>query len=437
MLSRQLPFISVGGKNMNSYQEILNDIDSVRIIDVHEHLINDKLRMQRYKDYISLVFSNYTYINAVSAGTTEDDIKLLQGDLPVSQKYEVYSRACQNIKNTTSFRCLDYAFRELYGMSALDQDYEELNRRFCSENKPGFTSRVLKEMKVECAVNDVFDKSMQNTDYDMDPHIFRSAVRCDKYIMINEYLSDIEDEFHVNITSLEELCEVLKNFIKMQKETYHAVSLKIATAYYRSLYFENVDRQTAEAAFEKLLLSRNNGRTVAFQDVKPLSDYITHCIIREAKRHSLPVQIHTGVQDRNVNFLGHADPLKLNNLFALYPDVRFNIFHTGYPFGREAGVLAKMFSNVFVDFSWVHILSSKYAVDLLQEYFELLPANKFCGFGGDFCNIEGAFGHLQFAKNNIASAISGMVDKGMYSLKYGKQLARQILYDNPKAIYHI
>jgi len=80
---------------------------------------------------------------------------------------------------------------------------------------------------------------------------------------------------------------------------------------------------------------------------------------------------------------------------------------------------------------------SGYAVDLMQEYFELIPANKFCGFGGDFCNIEGAFGHLQLAKQNIAAAISEMIDKGWYSLEYGKQLAKQILYDNPKTIYNI
>ena len=83
------------------------------------------------------------------------------------------------------------------------------------------------------------------------------------------------------------------------------------------------------------------------------------------------------------------------------------------------------------------ILSPTYAVKLMQEYLELIPAVKISGFGGDFCNAEGAFGHWQIAGENIAQAIANMIEEGWYSLDYGKQLVKQILYDNPKAIYHL
>ena len=44
---------------------ILENIQSMPVIDVHEHLICDNLRIQKYPDYISLLFSNYVYGNAV------------------------------------------------------------------------------------------------------------------------------------------------------------------------------------------------------------------------------------------------------------------------------------------------------------------------------------------------------------------------------------
>jgi len=58
------------------------------------------------------------------------------------------------------------------------------------------------------------------------------------------------------------------------------------------------------------------------------------------------------------NYLNNANPLHLNNLFESYPQISFNLFHTGYPFGREAGVLAKCFQM----YMWIfhgHIFSER------------------------------------------------------------------------------
>lgn len=422
---------------MKTYNEIKEYIEQLEIIDVHEHLIKDELRIQKYQDYMSLVFSNYVNTNAISAGISQEEIAVIQGNCDIAEKNHIYRKACENIQNTTSYRCMDMAFRHFYGMGVLDSDFRELNDRYCAANKSGFTYQTLKQMKVKWAVNDVFDISMQNTDYEMDKRIFKNSARCDKYIMIHEYLSEVEKEHCVKIESLEELCSVIKKYICMQKNVYHAAALKIAVAYYRSLYFEPVKKEIAEKIFQKIISLRKKGQKVSLDEACPLCDYIVHYIIAAADGMHLPIQIHTGLQDRNVNYLHHSHPLLLNNLFERYPDVTFILFHTGYPYGREAGILAKMFPNVYVDFSWVHAISSIFAIELMKEYFEVIPANKFCGFGGDFCNVEGAFGHLQLAKENLSLAIADLVERGWYSAFYGMHLAKQILYDNPKQIYGI
>ena len=69
----------------------------------------------------------------------------------------------------------------------------------------------------------------------------------------------------------------------------------------------------------------------------------------------------------------------------------------------------KCFPNVFVDFSWVHVLSESYARTMLREYIELIPCNKFSVFGGDFFHREGFYGHLQIALENLAEVMSDLL----------------------------
>ena len=430
---RHAPYII----KMKIIDEMKEYISQLKIIDVHEHLIADEVRIHKFRDYMSLVFSNYTGTSAVSAGVPEKVIDIIQGEGELEEKYPLFISACQKIQNTVSFQCLDIAFRKIYGMSILDENYIELNSRYCEKNKKDFTYGILKQMHVEKAINDVFDFSMQNTNYGMDYRVFESAVRCDKFIMIHEYLTDVEKEFQREIDSLDELCLLIDEYIHMHKTKLHAVAIKIAVAYYRTLHFEAVEKIEAERIFQELSYRIRNGQKMSMKEAKPLSDYMMHFLAATAEKNSLPIQIHTGVQDRNINNLRNSYPMLLNPLFEKYSGVTFNLFHTGFPYGLETGVLAKMFPNVFVDFSWVHILSPTYAVKLMQEYLELIPAVKISGFGGDFCNAEGAFGHWQIAGENIAQAIANMIEEGWYSLDYGKQLVKQILYDNPKAIYHL
>ena len=108
------------------------------------------------------------------------------------------------------------------------------------------------------------------------------------------------------------------------------------------------------------------GDGVSLEEAKPYRDYIVHKILQLAGRYSLLVQIHTGIQEGNTNLLSNSNPLLLNNPFLEYNDVVFDIFHAGYPWFREVGVLAKMFPNVYVDMCWFHAISPHDAREALS-----------------------------------------------------------------------
>ena len=47
------------------------------------------------------------------------------------------------------------------------------------------------------------------------------------------------------------------------------------------------------------------------------------------------MQIHTGIQEGNGNILTNSKPTDLNEIFLEYPNMRFDIFHIGYPYHME------------------------------------------------------------------------------------------------------
>ena len=63
----------------------------------------------------------------------------------------------------------------------------------------------------------------------------------------------------------------------------------------------------------------------------------------------LPLQVHCGFGDADL-FLPRADPALLGPLVERYPDTPFVLLHC-YPFVRQAGWLAHVYGNVFLDVS--------------------------------------------------------------------------------------
>ena len=99
--------------------------------------------------------------------------------------------------------------------------------------------------------------------------------------------------------------------------------------------------------------------------------------------------------------------------------------------------MAKMFPNVFVDFSWVHVLSESYARTMLREYIELIPCNKFSVFGGDFFHREGFYGHLQIALENLAEVMSDLLKDNVLNEKEMNFICNRLLYYNAKDLYRL
>jgi len=56
-------------------------------------------------------------------------------------------------------------------------------------------------------------------------------------------------------------------------------------------------------------------------------------------------------------------------------------------------------------------------------------------FGGDYKYIDGIYGHLMLAKQNVAKALSIKIGEGLFGFDEAKRIARMFFYNNPKKIF--
>jgi predicted TIM-barrel fold metal-dependent hydrolase len=226
--------------------------------------------------------------------------------------------------------------------------------------------------------------------------------------------------------------------------------IKIALAYRRPLYFEKRSYADAEQAFNTIYKTTTFHREIIDVDkgyskmvpdspgtkaLKPMQDYLVHLAISEAEKRELPIQIHTGLHEGNENILTNSDPTHLVNLFMEYKNAKFDIFHGSWPYCGQLGALAKNFHNVYLDMSWMHIISPQKARTALSEWLDEVPVNKILGFGGDYLAVEGSYGHSVIARDNISKVLSEKVDEGDYSIDEAKRYASMMLRDNPMKLF--
>ena len=156
-----------------------------------------------------------------------------------------------------------------------------------------------------------------------------------------------------------------------------------------------------------------------------------------ASEADLAIQFHLGMGAGNWRSLEGASPAPIVDLLNAFRNARFDFSHSGYPYLREGAVLAKTFPNVYLDMSWIHIISpigSRYA---LKEWLRMVPYNKIIGFGDDLQFVETVYGHLKIARQNVAIVLAEMIQDGLISESIALDVAKAIFYDNPSWLYRL
>jgi predicted TIM-barrel fold metal-dependent hydrolase len=413
-------------------QRIRNHIDSMRVVDTHEHLMNPAGIAKSPMCDFTLLLHHYADDDIKSAGMPKAvfDGMLSDTSLTVMQKWNLIKPWWEKSKNTAYNRVVLLTIKELFGIDKLDETTVELlSAKIKEAYKTDWFDKVIEEKcKADFVIVDGNDRSYG------DPAKFRYVQRFGYYgLSSKKDFENLAKQYGIKIQSVDDLTASLeKDFQKAVEKGF--VAVKNGTAYSRSQFYEDVDKETAQKTFVKI---QNSENPLPFDSVKPLSDYMWYRTIELARKYNKPIQIHTGLQAGDGNYIENSNPALLANLFLKYRDVKFILFHGGYPYGGELASLAKNFQNVYIDLCWLYIISPSYSERYLHEWLETVPANKIMAFGGDYHNIENVYGHLLFAKEIVANVLIEKVKDGYFSEEEAIKFADMMLHDNAVNLFKL
>ena len=404
-------------------------IDAIPIVDTHEHIPDESVILNRESSFFDF-FEHYVSSDLVSAGLPRAVLETMRdrsNNLSLKGRWNILAPYWPYVRVTGYGLAMREYMRDLFGVDDVTEDtLLDLCERIRRAHQPGWYRTVLKD---KARIVTALVTRWPGQHVKVDREFFRAVPILDHFATptTRADITALESESGCSIHSLEDLARGMETrLVQFVKDG--IVAIKVFLAYSRTLQFDRVTGVEASRSFTRLFLSEPGFLT--FADRKPMQDHMVRRLLGLAKDHNLPVQVHTGLQEGNGNFLEHSKPTLLTNLFMEFPGVRFDLFHAGYPFTGEVAVLAKGFPNVFADLCWVHAMSPRVAARTLGDWLELIPANKVLAAGGDSNYVEGAYGHCKIARRIAVQVLADKVESGDLSEDEAVWLGQQVLRAN-------
>ncbi|CAG8606218.1 22588_t:CDS:10 [Dentiscutata erythropus] len=205
--------------------------------------------------------------------------------------------------------------------------------------------------------------------------------------------------------------------LKKQLETYakseSVVAFKSIAAYRSGLNIDYVPNAEAAAialgnfitSFESLPDKKGSVRLVN----KVLIDHILNLAIDIAVQHDIPIQFNTGM-----------------------------LYKYSYPYSRQAGYLASVYSNVYVDTGLVFpMISASGQQAILRELLEICPSNKIL-FSTDGHYLPESFyvAAIQ-GREALSKVLLESVENGEFSYEEAIKIVKQIMFENSNTLYKL
>jgi len=218
-----------------------------------------------------------------------------------------------------------------------------------------------------------------------------------------------------------------------------AVAMKFEVAYFRSFVFDDPTREQASAIYDRY----RAGGVPSAAEYKTFQDFVFRFLVTEGGRLHLPVHIHSSAGAGDYFSVSDVNVLNLETVLRdpRYLSTTFVLIHGGYPFYREAILLASM-KNVYLDSSGTDsfFLFPDAFKDVLRTWLTQYPDK--ITFGSDAFPLDeyiGAERIYWFAVHNartaLAAAVAEMIAAREISESKALSFARAYLHDTAASLY--
>lgn len=432
------------------WQKIYHQTCQTRVIDSHSHLLSEseyekcdpKPGLFTLQHYVIRELANLEELHGLRLSSCKTD----------EERWVEYKKFLELAGNVSYFTNHWQTFRDLYGLGNVelnDSNWKEIHQKIQeSSRRPGWYRKLIKNIAgIDLGVRTVPSEDVPST---LTPQVMVTRKEKGQYhvgsVSINDlfrFMKEPPDKENHPISRLGRLADIeIRNSSNLEQavdkfleiiKSEGAVAIKASHAYSRSLFHQQVTAQTATNIIEKLLSSNQKPNRA---ELTQLEDFIFWQFCEKCGDHNLVFQIHTGLQG-NWSNLPYSDPRKLLNVISTFRKTKFDLFHAGYPFTIELGVMAKHYPNIWANMAWMYIITMEGSRRTLDEWIDLVPGHRIIGFGSDLGWPELVVGHLTMARMCIADVLTKKVMMDMLTEQRAMILVRQMLRDNAIALYSI
>ncbi|MBV9315258.1 MAG: amidohydrolase family protein [Pseudonocardia sp.] len=220
----------------------------------------------------------------------------------------------------------------------------------------------------------------------------------------------------------------------LRAEAEGAVGLKTVVAYRTGLALPEAPPTTADVVRAAGQWLRRRGRRI---DDPVLGGWLVHLGVRLSAELGLPLQVHTGFGDPDVR-LPRANPALLSDLLATTErtGARFMLLHC-WPYQRDAGYLAHVFSHVFVDVGLAVPYVGVRAREVLAELLELAPFRSVCFSSDGYGLAELHFLGALLWRRALAQLLDEWIAEDALTAADAERLSAAMAFHNAARAYSI
>ena len=426
-----------------SYDELRAYVETVHIIDCHDHSDDHEVS---YPDALNAVTSGY-FGSDIQSASSDREIELIRdASRPLEERWPVFERAWKRACHTGYAQVTKRVMKRFYGEEAMTLDaLKRMNEKLINITEPAAFEEILEEAGIAARIENAHPDAQEVLDgtYTMSPR-GRIVIPLPDYHAVRHSgeVQDLVRPLGRHVTSLGEYLEACREIFEGYKR-FGAAAFKDQSAYSRSLAYGNPGWAEAESVFNWMMADPRRrlsypdaGGGVA--DARPLDDFLFHEFMRMARDMDLPVQIHTGHMAGIRNDIAKTNAVRLTSVIELHREVRFDLFHANWPYGGDWLFLAKNYPNVTLDFCWANIIDPIYCQRLFKQVISAVPHGKVHGYGSDFGGqVDRAWAHASIARDNIAIALSDLVEMEYLDFDEAKEVARAWLFENANAYFRL
>ena len=402
-------------------QRMLDEMRTWEIIDCHEHLPPESVRLSQPVDALTL-FSHYTHNDLITAGMSREDYDCTQDHTrPLRERWALVKPYWERIRFTGYSRPILYALQRFYEADDLTDDtVEPVSERMAAANTPGLYERV---MRVACRIRVCLTQIGRVSEENQD--LLVPILPLDQFARVPG-LYEMGDQASLQgVRTLADYLEIVQANLRCAKAQ-GVVGLKMMSA-----VLPPEDAAAAATAWAALRAGKEH-------DAGALATYLRHQVLELAAEEELTVAVHCGIIWTNWQDFTTLHPRHMIPTILTHRRTRFDLYHAGIPWLRETGVIAKGYPNVWLNLCWCHIISPQMSMAALNEWLDLVPYTKILGFGGDYSKpVEKVYGHLQLALEDIATVLAGRVEQGWMNENQALAVAHAWLWDNAVELYRL